>query len=302
MGATGILIPEKSITAKKRHGGIERTASLEDSARPAVTGSEKGDPGMVLTREKIEKYLGKLGTAGHSSGTVESYRRFLNHFFLFLPEDKHVQADTLVAWQKKLLESGYAAKTVNVGTAAVNGLMVYCGYKGFQADRLPEKKNVQPELTRTEYLRLLSAAKLQGNRKKYLLAKVFGSTGLSVGELEKLTVETVKAGKLSFPKHTLRIPAALRQELLDYIKGEGISSGPIFVTKAGMPVDRTSVTNLIQTLSTDAQVPEEKANPRCLKKLYQATVTGIQENYAVLMEQAYDRLLEKEQNIIGWKE
>ena len=70
----------------------------------------------------------------------------------------------------------------------------------------------------------------------------------------------------------------------------------------GKPLRRTSVTTLIQRLCLDARVPEEKANPRCLKKLYQATQDNIQANISLLMEQAHDRLLETEQLAIGWKE
>ena len=37
------------------------------------------------------------------------------------------------------------------------------------------------------------------------------------------------------------------------------------------------------------------------RKLYQTTQASIQENVVLLVEQAYDRLLEKEQLTIGWK-
>lgn len=49
-------------------------------------------------------------------------------------------------------------------------------------------------------------------------------------------------------------------------------------------------------------MPEEKANPRCLRKLYQATQESIRANLVLLMEQSYDRLLETEQLAIGWEQ
>ena len=47
---------------------------------------------------------------------------------------------------------------------------------------------------------------------------------------------------------------------------------------------------------------EEKANPRCLWKMYQETCRGIRANIAVLIEQSYQKILEDEQLAMGWKE
>ena len=46
--------------------------------------------------------------------------------------------------------------------------------------------------------------------------------------------------------------------------------------------------------------PEEKANPRCLKRLWQSTQDGIRTQIDLLVEQACDRLMEAEQLTVGW--
>lgn len=46
---------------------------------------------------------------------------------------------------------------------------------------------------------------------------------------------------------------------------------------------------------------EEKANPRCLWKMYLSTQEGIKANLTILLEQAYDRMLEQEQLTTGWE-
>ena len=59
--------------------------------------------------------------------------------------------------------------------------------------RLPlEDAGVQPELTRKEYLRLLSAAKAANRECAYMLVKLFATTGIAVRELPRVTVEAVK--------------------------------------------------------------------------------------------------------------
>lgn len=66
-------------------------------------------------------------------------------------------------------------------------------------------------------------------------------------------------------------------------------------------MDRSNIGHSIKRVSRDARVAEEKVNPRCLWKMYQSTQEGIQANVAILIEQAYERMLEQEQLIVGWE-
>lgn len=118
------------------------------------------------------------------------------------------------------------------------------------------------------------------------------------------TVEAVQENRVQVTDRGLprlvHIPACVRSELLCYCKQKGIRRGPIFITKSGMPLSRTSVTALISCRCRDAQVPREKGNPRCLKRLYQTTQAGIEANIALLVEQAHDRMIVTEQLTAGW--
>ena len=61
------------------------------------------------------------------------------------------------------------------------------------------------------------------------------------------------------------------------------------------------MTAAIQGLAHDARVVPEKCNPRCLRKLYQSTMAGIEASVRLLVEQTHDRLLEQEQLTVGWE-
>lgn len=259
--------------------------------------------GLVLSPELIEKYLDSLAQSGCTVETLKSYRRKLEQLCQYLPEDKRIFTGTLEAWRNSMMEQGYSNSTINICTTAANGLVSYCGHRELQIEKqLRRDQGIQPELTRNEYLRLLSTARSLGKEQEYLIIKVLGSTGVNLQDLPRLTVETIQDGRAVLSASLLFIPKCLRMELLDYAKRQGLSSGPIFVTKNGNTIQRTNVTKLIQSLCQDAQVDEKKANPRCLKKLYQATQAGIRANLSLLMEQTYDRLLETEQLVIGWKQ
>ena len=166
--------------------------------------------------------------------------------------------------------------------------------------------SARPELNRNEYLQLLRTAKTLGKERLYLLVKLFAATGITVQELPKVTVEAVKEGRIvcshNHVKEIVRLPECLRKELLSFARRNGCSTGPIFRTRAGGPMNRTHITTAIRRLCVEAEIAEEKGNPRCLKRLYQNTRTGIENNVALLIDQAMERQLEQEQLEAGWEQ
>lgn len=262
---------------------------------------------VPLTPESIDGYLEHLRSAGRVQGTLDSYRRKIGRLYQTLPEDdKSIRRGTLPWWREKLAEEGCSAAGINQFVIVVNGYLGYMGARELQmTDRLESAEEPQLELTRSEYLRLLSAARLLEREQAYLLVKVFGNSDLPVQELSQLTVEAARAGMISISrrssKEIIRFPDSVCRELLDYAARQGIPSGPIFLTRAGKLIDRTYAAQSIRRLCPAAQVAEEKGNPRCLRKMYQATRESIERNVALLVERAQDRLLEEEQLTVGWE-
>ena len=111
-------------------------------------------------------------------------------------------------------------------------------------------------------------------------------------------MENVSTGHISLTGSTLSLvylPAVPQRKLLAYASNQSIRSGPIFVGQGGKPVNRAVVTWLIQQLEEKARVDPEKATPRALHKLYQATVAGIRCDLEVQARQIYDNMMEAEQ-------
>ena len=135
----------------------------------------------------------------------------------------------------------------------------------------------------------------------YLAVKVFACLGLNVHELPLLTVEAAASGSVPLADGPPRsLPRCLQRELEEYIQDMGIPAGPVFITRSGKPMSRTSVTTAIQHLAKSAGVEPEKCNPRCLRKLYLATLQGFQRQVTQLVEQAHNSLVEQEQAVVGW--
>ena len=275
---------------------MERTAAARTRDAPRRR--------AAVTMEQIEAFLRSLERRGRAPGTIQAYRRSLTRFYQALPPDKRVGRDTLSRWRDDLLAQGYTARTVNAALSAANSLLDFLGQRECQlVRRLAVADQAQPELDRREYLRLLSAARAQGNERAYLLVKVFAVTGIPVHGLPELTVEAVRANALAPEPGGPRrpIPATLREELLAYIRRWELTGGPVFVTRSGRPLSRTAVTAAIQSLAGEAQVAPEKCNPRCLRKLCQTTLAEIEADVRRLVEQTRDQLLEEEQRLVGWE-
>lgn len=261
--------------------------------------------GQTVTPELIQAFLEEMREKGLLAGTIKTYRAKLESLYHDLPQPKQIKPDTLIKWKERLLAEGYAPRTVNLSISAANNFLAWLGRRDLQLTNMMDLPDeTTPELTRKEYLRLLQTAGILEDERVYLLTKVFATTGLNVQELSKLTVESVKEGRLTTApngsKRLIRLPACLQAELSHYIRCNQIADGPVFRTRGGAPLCRSVVTKYIRDLCHDARVDENKGNPRCLRKLYLETQAGIEANISLLIEQAHDRLLETEQLVIGW--
>lgn len=262
---------------------------------------------LTVTWEEVCRYLDSLAARGRRRETIQVYRPKLEAFYHFLPEDKRVAADTLELWRAALLREGYSPGTANTHVSAANGLLAYLGRRDLQLiGQLDTEEEIQPELSRTEYLRLLVTARNLGRERTYLMVKVFALTGIRVSELNRVTVRAVEEGRVLTAcdgrAQYVLIPACLRKELTVYLRRVGITAGPVFVTRSGRPMRRTQVSGEIRTLCRDARVDGDKSNPRCLRRLYQVTQERIRDSVQILAEQAHERMLEDEQLTVGWEQ
>ena len=261
----------------------------------------------VLTRSDIDLYLQDVASRGCKQGTLENYRRSLLNFFDWLPEGKQVSREKVYEYQEYLIGK-YTSRTVNMKMTAINGILGFLDLREYQSTvkASVDDTAIQPELSRNEYLRMLSAAKAIGDERLYLIIKLFGTTGIAVQEFDKVTVEAVRSGTIvTFPNRNrlaLRIPACVQSELLEYAKEKGVKSGPIFLTREGRPLGRTTLSNMVPHIARYAKVEERKCTPRCLQKLYAETWDTIKSNVNVMLQMTYDKLLEQEQVIYGWQD
>lgn len=264
--------------------------------------------GEVMTAKLIEDFIESMREKNRGKSSLDNYNRILTSIYQWLPKDKILDETTGMKRRQWLLEEkGFCHRTVNAQMSVLNTFLRYLGHRDWQVDEFVRVSNdVQTELTRAEYLRLLSAAKHMGKEKTYLLIKTMGGAGVRVQELSQVTVEAACQGMVKLDSHNglrlriMVIPKALQGELLEYAHKESIISGSLFLSRDGKPLSRTMVHHYVNSVSQEARVDLEKANPRCLWKMYQSTRDGIQANINVLIQQAYENMMDQEQLTIGW--
>lgn len=245
---------------------------------------------MTITREKIEKFKCFLIEDEKSSATIEKYIHDVTTFFTWLIGCK---LDKLTVLRyKEYLTGKYAPASVNSILSSLNSFFEYNEWHGLKVKMLKIQKQIfaerNKELTKSEYERLLTAAKQKKNERLYYLMQTICSSGIRVSELSSITIEAVKNRKANIKcKGKMRVvilPKDLCKMLTEYAKRQKITSGPVFVTKTGNPLDRSTIWKMMKALCESAGVEREKVFPHNLRHLFARTYYSIQKDIVRLAD------------------
>ena len=243
-----------------------------------------------ITKELINKFRQYLIEEEKATATVEKYIRDINVFAAWLGE-KTLDKETVLTYKESLTKN-YAPASVNSVLSSLNSFFTFNEWYNLRVKNLKIQRqifaNKDNELTKDEYKRLLTAAKGKGNEQLYFLMQTICSTGIRVSELCYITVESLKAQKAQINlKGKMRIvilPKDLCRMLLQYSKGQKITSGSVFVTKSGKPLDRSNIWKMMKALCERAGVARAKVFPHNLRHLFARTFYSIQKDIVRLAD------------------
>ena len=116
----------------------------------------------TLNTAQIREFLDYLVREEKSTATCEKYLRDVRMFARFAGE-RAVTKETVVAWKKELVAQGYAVRSSNSMLASVNSLLTFLGWHECKVKNIRLQRQTycaeDKELTKAEYLRLLSASR-----------------------------------------------------------------------------------------------------------------------------------------------
>ncbi len=245
---------------------------------------------QVLDTERIKAFVAYLQEEERSEATIEKYIRDIRCFAAFIG-DQEITKQIVKAY-KDTLSQRYAVASANSMIAALNSFLRFCGWHMFCVKQLKIQRQVycseEKELTRAEYIRLLSAASARRNERLNLIIQTICGTGIRVSELQYITVEAIQKGEAFVnckgKNRRIFIISALKKKLLRYAKTKNIRKGMIFVTKSGKAISRHNIWKEMKSLCKEAHVAESKVFPHNLRHLFARTFYAIERDIVKLAD------------------
>ena len=230
---------------------------------------------MTISQQSLQAYRAELLRQEKSQMTVQIYTKNCREFLHFvqaglksLPFGKAI----VHTWKTSLSTAGLSPATVNAKLAAVNGFLRFLGRPECCVRQVRRQRRVfrdkGRDLSHSEYLRLVQAAKRQGRERLCLVLQTIC--------VRFVTVEAVRTGRATVTGkgkcREILLPGKLRARLKEYLKHSGRWPGqanvPVFLTAGGRPLDRSNIWRMMKALCQAAKVAPQKVFPHNLRHLF----------------------------------
>lgn len=243
----------------------------------------------TITKDDIRGFSQHLEHDEKSQATIDKYHRDVMAFWAVVG-DEPLTKEIVMAYKKHLIERSYAVSSINSMLASVNAFLEYLDLREHKVKNIRTQRQTycseDKELSKGEYLRLLEASKK--NEQLNLVIQTICGTGIRVSELQYFTVEAIRSGQVTVAcknkTRTILVPGKLRKLLLNYVKRKQITTGTIFVTRSGAPLNRSNIWSAMKKLCEAAGVKASKVFPHNLRKLFARTFYGIEKDIAKLAD------------------
>lgn len=244
----------------------------------------------IITDQRINAFKVYLYEEERSGHTIEKYMRDLRFFRQWL-QDRRIDKSAVIEYKKELC-GRYALKSVNSMLSSLNAFFVFMGWYDLKVRTLKIQRRIfadqAKELSKSEYERLLLAAKNKQKTRLYYLIQTIASTGMRVSEIKYVTCEAVRQGQAVINcKGKIRqifLPKKLCQMLQKYIKSRNIKNGPVFITRSGRPLDRCAIWKMLKDLCESADVSKDKVFPHNFRHLFARTFYSLQKDIVRLAD------------------
>ena len=243
----------------------------------------------TITKDDIRGFSQHLEHDEKSQATIDKYHRDVMAFWAVVGGEP-LTKEIVMAYKKHLIDQSYAISSINSMLASVNAFLEYLDLREYKVKNIRTQRQTycseDKELSKNEYLRLLEASKK--NEQLNLVIQTICGTGIRVSELQYFTVEAVRSGQVIVAcknkTRTILVPGKLRKLLLNYVKRKQITTGTIFITRSGAPLNRSNIWSAMKKLCEAAGVKASKVFPHNLRKLFARTFYGIEKDIAKLAD------------------
>ena len=234
---------------------------------------------MRLTHYHLEQYIQKCRVDEQTAETIKVKHRNLRIFFGFCA-GKEITPELLSGWRKYIAERYKTPYSRNTKVCNTNVFLEHLGLtelriKPFEYERHILYSKKRESVTIDELKKMLAYTEKTGNIRTHLLLRTLTLTGIRSGEIQYITVEAAKAGYAAFTHHKhprkVLLPDNLSRTLKNYADSQDITSGPIFLTRNGLPVHPRNIGTELKQIAEKAGISKDKINPTAFRILFANT-------------------------------
>lgn len=226
-----------------------------------------------------------------SKATISKYCHDVKAFIHHVGEGTKITKNLVISYKCYLGEQ-YEITSANSMLAAVNYFLRFMGWEDCIVKSFKIQKEAfrtrERELTREEYERLLRTARQNGDERLYLIMQTICATGIRISELPFITVSAVHSRRarvsLKGKTRTVLLPQELCSKLKAYIRQKKLTSGSVFVTRSGKPMDRSNILHAMKKLCEKAKVAATKVFPHNLRHLFAVTFYKVERDICHLAD------------------
>lgn len=245
---------------------------------------------QIMSKKEISLYKDHLIDEEKAPATIEKYIRDVNCFAQWLQKEDVYKSD--VVEYKAYLIKKYAPASVNSALSSLNSFFDFCKCSDLKIKQLKIQKTIfvqaENELLKEEYNRLLSTALEMKKDDLFWIMQTICSTGIRVSELKFITVEALNKGVAEIynkgKKRRVFLPMQLCVALNKYTTDRNIKSGPVFISKNGIPLDRSNIWSSMKKLCIKSNVSPQKVFPHNLRHLFAHTYYSAQKDIVRLSD------------------
>lgn len=206
-----------------------------------------------------------------SESTILSY---LNTLKLYFTEYSDVTKKNLLDFRMFLI-SNYKPKTINLRVQAINRYLEYIKkdkYK-LRTVKVQQKPYLENVISDADYRYFKDCLLNNEALVWYFVVRFLAATGARVSELVQIKAEHVHVGYLDIYSKSgkvrrIYIPKQLKEEALDWLDWQNVTSGFIFINQRGEPLCKRSIGTILKSFALKYGVNPKVVYPHSFRHLF----------------------------------
>lgn len=240
--------------------------------------------------QSINSFKDFLASKNLAKSTCQNYAWEARKFTRFA-KNKKITPELLQMYRAEELKRN-SITAVQLSVTGVNKYMEFIGCPHRMERIAPSQTKAQSErsekepLSNEEYLQILNAVKRSDDERLYLIVQSIGSAGLKLSELQQLTVEAAKDGKIVFDyDRIVYLPKNLCEDLLEYCRKNNIFRGTIITTRCGNVPNKANVSRAIKTACKGTGIDSDRLSTRAIRQFYFNSFENLRSEMVDIMDE-----------------